>query len=63
VNKYLSGVLWIALAHCMTGPDSIERLGVQCGVNCGEKYDFDNDRDIDLRDVAEFMNRLELVQP
>jgi hypothetical protein len=42
----------------MTGPDPQERFGIRSGVNVSRKFDYDGDGDLDLRDVAEFMNRM-----
>jgi len=49
---------WQSVAACMTGPDPQERFGIRSGVNVSRKFDYDGDGDLDLRDVAEFMNRM-----
>lgn len=55
--------LWAGLCACLTGPDPQERLGIAAGVNISRHYDYDDDGDLDLRDVAEFMNRAGQSRP
>ena len=61
LNVVSSAFLWIALAFCLTGPDPQERLGVAAGVNCSGRFDADGDGDLDLVDVAEFLNGISQI--